>query len=173
MKKNSIWLRVERYVQKPWYPEFLGLLAALDSFVVVIPTDGLLVTSVAAAPKRWLVLAFWTTLGSTVGAVILAILLQNYGHSVLEVLVPGIHNTHAWQITDRWVDEYGIWALFMVAALPFIQHPAIALVALAGVSIPKMAVVIFSGRLLKYLIFAYLSTHAPKLLTRIGVWPKD
>jgi len=158
---------LQTYIARPWYPPLLGVLAALDHFVFVIPTDGLLVTSVIAAPKRWLSTFLWITLGSVVGGVVLAAFLQHYGTPFLEWLSPGILETHYWKLTISWVDHYGLWALFAITALPIFQHPVIAITALAGIPLGKIALFMLGGRIVKYAVFTWLSIHAPKVLFRM------
>jgi membrane protein YqaA with SNARE-associated domain len=152
------------YVQKRWYPPLLGLLAAVDHFVIVIPTDGLLITAILAAPRRWLAFFAWLTLGSVAGGALLAGLIQVYGTPLLEWISPGIHLTSYWQLTDGWIERFGLWVLFVVAALPVFQHPAIAITALAELPLSQMTLAMLAGRLVKYGAFSWLASHAPRLL---------
>ncbi|MCC7441559.1 MAG: hypothetical protein IT285_08000 [Bdellovibrionales bacterium] len=157
---------LQGYIQRPWYPPLLGLLAAADHFVVVVPTDGLLITAVLAAPRRWPAFFAWLTLGSVLGALLLAATIQIYGTPFLEWLLPGIHADPFWKLSTRWIDEFGLWALLAVAALPIFQHPAIAIAALAEIPLSKIALFIFVGRVLKYGALSGLALRAPEVLMR-------
>ena len=148
---------VGRYVQKPWYPLLLGFLAFIDIFIFVIPTDGLMISSAMTAPKRGLSLTLWTTIGSTLGSLVFAILL-NHGVKFADVAGP--------EWTQNWFAAYGLWALFGIALLPVIHHPILVLACLAKISIFKIGIAVVSGRLIKFGVYAWLCTHAPKLLLR-------
>ncbi len=68
--------KIQKYGDSWWYAPIVGLLAALDSFVVIVPTDGLLVGASVLSPKLWVYNAILVTLGSTLGAVALAALVH-------------------------------------------------------------------------------------------------
>jgi membrane protein YqaA with SNARE-associated domain len=69
---------LQRFVDRTWYPPFIGFLAALDNIVIVIviviPNDGILISSSMLTPKRWFVLALSVAVGSSIGALVLAAL---------------------------------------------------------------------------------------------------
>lgn len=171
---NTYTSRLERliqalisYVLKPWYPPLLAFLAALDHFVIVIPTDGLLITAILAAPKRWFRYFAWLTVGSVIGGTLLAGTIQLYGTPFLEWLSPGIHETYYWKLMDSWVDHYGLWTLFFVSALPIFQHPVIAITALAELPLLQIAAYLFAGRCIKFGLYSWLALRAPRALFRL------
>jgi len=166
------WLRrqillLESFSDRPWYPFVIAILAGLDNLVVVIPTDGILVSSVLLQPKRWIRFAIAVTIGSTIGALILAWLVQVYGLPLIEQYYPSVIQTKSWIWTEALFDQYGLFVVFVVAATPLMQHPAIILAALAGENLTFLAAVIIAGRLIKYLCFAWISAKAPRALGRI------
>ena len=73
---------LQAYVSRWWYPPFIGFLAALDNIVVIIPNDGILISSAMLAPKKWLRISVWVAVGSTLGAVFLAHLVQFHGMQI-------------------------------------------------------------------------------------------
>lgn len=150
-----------------WYTPLISLLAAADAFVVVIPTDGLLVSACLLNPRRWIYTVFLVTLGSTIGAWALAAILENHGLPFLLQIFPGIDQTSAWVWSDKMMDQWGSIALFLVALSPLTQHPAVALAALAGMPLWDIFLLVFAGRLIKYAIWGWIATHTPKLLKRI------
>jgi hypothetical protein len=165
--------RFHRYVQKPWYGPLIALLAAADHFVVVIPTDGLLISSVLSTPKKWIQFSLWIIIGSTLGAFLLALCVQVFGMPFLNELIPGVLKSAFWTKSVTWVDHYGLWALFGVSSLPVMQHPAIALLALSGTSVTRIAGTVLAGRFLKYSLLGWLSSHAPHLLLRMKLFRKE
>jgi membrane protein YqaA with SNARE-associated domain len=64
-------------------------------------------------------------------------------------------------------EKYGLLLVFVVAATPFVQQPAIILASLADTPLFELVAVIFLGRLIKFLIMAYIGSHAPRLLTKM------
>jgi len=171
MKK--IFHQLKKHVERPWFGPFLGLLAALDYFVIIIPTDGLLITSAMTAPKHWIRLSFWLTLGSVAGAMTFIVFVQHYGNPFLEWVFPNIHENHFWKLSDQWMNQYGIWAVFFTGALPIVIHPVIAFAALAAIPLPKIAFTLFAARTLKYSTYSWIASHVPHYLLRLKNLKKE
>lgn len=162
------WISIlQKHVQSWWYPPFIGILAALDSVVVVIPTDGLLVSASMLNPKRWVYIAIVLTFGSALGALFLGYLLELHGLPLLLKWYPEIAQSKTWMVTDQLMDRWGTLALFAVALSPFMQQPAVILAALAGMPLMQLFGIVFVGRLIKYLALAWISTHAPGMLSKL------
>lgn len=157
---------VQRFVDRIWYPPFIGLLAALDNLILIIPNDGLLISSSMLVPKRWFALALSVAIGSALGALLLGFLVDAYGHEWILQLSPGMHETNTWRWMESFFDQYGLYLVFLVAVTPFFQQPAVILASLSGAPLLELAAVVFTGRFIKFLIMAYIATHAPRLLTK-------
>ena len=57
---------------------------------------------------------------------------------------------------ERWMAKYGLWTIFVLAAIPNPVFDAAGIVAGAtGISIKKFFVIVFAGKLIKFLIVAY------------------
>jgi membrane protein YqaA with SNARE-associated domain len=171
MKKLKNWLnrflnRLEHHASKPWYPFAAAAIALVDNFLFVVPIAALLITSVFAAPKHWKRTSFWVTLGSAIGAVVFAIVIRYYGISIIESFFPHLMKGAAWRIGDRWINDYGLWALFFVEAIPITDHPLIALAALTALPMPEVAGVIVLGKSIKFFTVGWIASHSPKLLLR-------
>ncbi len=158
---------LQRHADRWWYTSFIGLLAAADNLVVVVPTDGILVSSSMLRPQRWFWFALSIAIGSTLGALVLAGLVEFHGLPWILNYFPGIDQTNMWQWTEKFFDEYGLIVVFAVAATPLMQQPTLILASLANTPLVKLAIVVFIGRLIKFLIMAYIGSHAPKLLSRL------
>ena len=158
--------RLKLSTHQPWYAPVLGFLAALDYFIAVIPTDGLLIASSMATPRRWLRLFLCLALGSALGATAFAAVIQTYGNPFMDWLFPNLHQHRIWILSEQWTRDYGLGAIGIISALPLITHPVIAIAALAGTPFQKIGFMVLLGRLLKYGIFSWVAAHAPKLLTR-------
>lgn len=161
------WFRhLQHHSNRWWYPPLIGAMAFADLFILVVPTDGILVSAVAIAPHRWIYTGLMVALGSALGATALAHVLQVKGMPYLLHMVPGIEHTKTWLWTNDLMHKWGDWGVAAVAISPLPQHPAVALAAFAGISLFEILVAVFLGRAIKYLFLAWLASHSPKLLNR-------
>lgn len=166
--KIRIWVAAfERFVDRWWYVPTLSLLAALDNLIVVIPTDGLLISSSMITPHRWLRFAVSVAVGSTAGAMVLAALVHRLGMPWILEFYPGVQESSSWVWTLKFLDGYGLLLVFAVALTPLMQQPVVILTTLAGTSYVSLAAVILAGRGIKYLGMSYIASHAPKLLNKL------
>jgi membrane protein YqaA with SNARE-associated domain len=165
--------KLQKFVDRIWYPPLMAFLAFLDGFVVVIPTDGILVSSTMLTPRRWVILGMSVAIGSTLGGAVLAHLIQVHGLPWLLHYKPGIDQSEMWLWTARFFDEYGLILVFAVAATPLAQQPTVVLAALAHTPIAKLALILLAGRSIKFLLMAYLGSHAPRLLKKLWVSKDD
>lgn len=158
---------LQRFVNRFWYPPLIGFLAALDNLIVIIPNDGILISSSMLTPKRWFILAFSVAVGSTIGALILAVLVKNHGMSLIFDVYPGLSETRSWMLTLEFFERYGLYLVFLVAVTPFAQQPAVIMAGLASTPLRDLALVIFLGRLTKFILMAYIGSHMPRLLKKV------
>lgn len=158
---------LQRHADRAWYAPLIGLLSALDNLVLIIPTDGILISSSMLIPKRWLLFSVSIAVGSTLGALGLAALVEFQGHAWVLQVYPGLDQTLAWTWTERVFDNYGLLIVFALALTPLSQQPAVILAGLAKVPLSELAAVVFAGRLIKYLVMGYLGSHAPRLLKKL------
>lgn len=158
---------LQQYVNRWWYLPVIGVLAALDNLIVLVPTDGILISSSMMNPRRWFFYAMAIAVGSTLGAVILSYLVEIHGLPWILDMYPGIDQTRTWAMTDQFFSEYGLYLVFAVAATPLMQQPTVILASLAGESITEIGLVVLAGRTLKFLLIAYLGSHAPRVLGRL------
>ena len=158
---------LQRHAQAWWYAPLIAILAGLDHFIVIIPTDGLLVSGVLLNPRRWVITFLCIAVGSSVGAVALAWAVKVYGLPFILAIAPSMVETSSWQWTERFMTEYGSLALFGVAASPLIQQPAIILAALSPAPLSKIFLVFLLGRLVKFLVLGWVASHTPHLVRRL------
>lgn len=160
-------LSLQRFANRIWYPPFIGALAALDNFIIVIPNDGILISSSMLTPKRWIFLALCVAIGSALGALSLAWAVELYGLPWISERFPGIVGTDYWGTTERFFLEYGLILVFFVAVTPLMQQPVVILAALANTPLMELGAIMFLGRLIKFLLMAYLGSHAPGYLKKM------
>lgn len=157
----------QKFINRWWYGPSIAFLAAMDNLVLIIPNDGLLISASMLSPKKWFHFAVWIAIGSTIGAMVLALLVKIYGFDFLHLFDPAIETTNAWIKTEEFFDVYGLIVVFIVAVTPLVQQPAVALAALAGTPIFYIAAVVFVGRGIKFLIMSWVASHAPKMLSKL------
>lgn len=156
--------RLERHADRPWYTFAVTFLAAIDLFVAIIPIDGLLISSVLLKPKRWVSLAILMSGGSALGAFVLGLLIQIYGEPFAHAFFHDQLSSPAWQSLSLFLGSHGALALTLIAASPLPQQLPVIVCALAHLPLPLIFISVFIGRTLKYLLFAWSSQHAPRLL---------
>ena len=81
------------------------MLAALDNIVIIIPNDGILISSSMLTPRRWFTLAFSVAIGSTLGAIILAAFVETQGLEWILEVYPGINETKSWIWTEDFFEN--------------------------------------------------------------------
>lgn len=158
---------LQRFANRPWYTPLVFVLAALDNFVFVIPNDGILISSAMLTPRRWLAFAVFVAIGSTVGAIALASLVDVHGLPWIANAYPGIVETEAWAWSSRFFEKYGLLFVFFLAITPLVQQPGVIVASLADIPLIELASAIFFGRLIKYVLLAYLGACAPQLLSKL------
>lgn len=172
--KNSLFSKFKKlivvfeyYIEKPWYEWALAFWVFIDVFILVIPTDGLLVSSVLLSPRKWLRLALLTAIGYTAGAVVFAYLVAQFGWPFLDSYFPEVSHSTSWIWISDLFQSYGMWLLFVVALAPIFQHPALILAALSHHSMAQIFWVFLAGRLIKYIVIAYVCRFAPGKISRL------
>lgn len=159
--------KIQRHTGKKWFAPLLGFLAALDNIVIVIPTDGLLISSSMLIPKRWLTFALSVTIGSMLGALLLASIVEFQGLPWIVEHYPNLLQTKSWIWSQEFFENYGLLFVFVVGLSPLMQQPAVILAALVNTPLYKLALVIFFGRLIKFMLFSYIASHSPKYLKKL------
>jgi len=162
--KERIVATVRALLGGPWAPFVLAVAACVDIFVVVIPTDAIFLAVVLANPKRWLSAAFMVSLGSVLGAALLAAALQAYGADFIRSLFPSLMDSSSWTRAASLMADYGNFAIFFIGLTPLSQQPVVILSALAGNSVWGIAFCLLAGRLPKYFGYAWVVKRAPNLL---------
>lgn len=157
----------QHYANRWWYAPLIGLGAGLDAFIIVIPTDALMISAILLCPKRWISTFLSVSIGSTLGATSLAAVIYVGGMPLVEKICPGLSQSGFWIWTESFMQNHGLWAVFVIALSPLVQHPAIALAGLVKLPLLKVALAVFCGRAIKYCLLGWIASHAPKLLHRL------
>lgn len=168
MKRIVEWFYFfEKFVDRWWYSPALGLLSALDHYVVVFPVLGMMVSSVFLKPRKWLSLSLWSGVGSWFGAVILAYLARAFGLGFIESYFPEMLQSPLWNWAHEFFYHHGVWVVFIMGLAPVPQQPPMIVAALAGTPLIEIAGVLLIARVIKFTTIGYVASHAPDKLKRL------
>ena len=159
----TVWLnKFQKFTFRPWYLPAVCLLAALDVFVWVIPTDLLLISFVLLRPNKWVSAFIWVSLGSALGALSLGFIF----HYFSDFALAHFSFMEGWDRTVQWIEEYGAPAVGLCAAGP---APIVVCAGIAGfMKVPLLMIFLASwaGRLLKYSVFSFLASYVPHVFNK-------
>ncbi|OFZ16204.1 MAG: hypothetical protein A2Z20_00125 [Bdellovibrionales bacterium RBG_16_40_8] len=158
---------LQRSADRLWYLPFMCFLAAIDYFVIVIPVDGILISSSMLLPKRWFMFALSVAIGSVIGAILLAAMVELHGLPWILEIYPGINESRVWILALKFFENYGILLIFLLALTPLAQQPLVIMASLANTSLIELTIAVLFGRLIKCLIISYIGSHTPRLISKI------
>jgi membrane protein YqaA with SNARE-associated domain len=175
MDELNRWLaRLEKYTDRWWYFPFMGFLAGADFFIAVVPTDGLLVSSVLVRSRYWMRAAFWFTLGSALGSWAIAAVVQTWGTGLVDwVFGAEIWQSSSWVYAKDMLAKHGWWSLFLMAAGPLPMVPFSIVAGIGGMPLTQVLVVSLVGRGVKYVTFSAVAAFAPHLLRKWFKKPRE
>lgn len=160
---------MQKHIDQWWYLPLMGLLAGLDHYIIILPIDAMMVSCVLIHPKKWVSTALWFAFGSALGAISIASFTTALGLPFIDAYFPALTQSSHWNWAQSFFATQGIGFIFLSAAAPVPQQPAMIIAALASVALWKIALVVSLGRLLKFIVIGYLAYHAPEQLQRL--WP--
>lgn len=138
----------------------LGL-AIVGTVSTIYPITAVVVPAVLIQPKlRWRIVAV-TAFGSAIGAMLLMVTFHHMGWAQLYDRFPELTTHPTWKRIMTWTSSYGALGLFLVAALPLPQTPALIFFAIVRHDYLSVFVTIFGGKALKYGLFAWGAERFP------------
>lgn len=158
--------KLQRFVSRIWFPPLLMILSMLDVLLIIIPADGILISSSILKKRRWPFFALSVAIGSTLGALLLYFLVDHYGLQKILEFYPGIDQTNSWTWTSNFFNQYGLLVVFLVGITPFSQQPVLIMATLSQLSFLPLVSVILISRIIKFCIMAYIASHTPHLLKK-------
>lgn len=140
---------------------YLGLfvLSIVGNATIILPVPVILTAFVAGAVFNPLIVALVVTSGATLGE--LTGYLVGYGSSDL------VEKDLRLQKVKKWIDKFGLWTLFVLAAVPNPFFDLAGIVAGASETpIYKYLIYVWLGKLVKFGILAYLGSHSVVILDK-------
>jgi membrane protein YqaA with SNARE-associated domain len=137
----------------------LFLLNIVGSATLFLPTPLFLTAFVAAAVYNPFLVAIIASLGSAIGE------LTGYaaGYGAEELIEKDIKI----QKVKKWMDKYGLWALFILGLVPNPFFDLAGIVAGATeVPVWKFLIVVWAGKLIKFAVIAYLGSNSIGLIDK-------
>ncbi len=126
------------------------------------PVTAVVVPATLIAPKRWRAITLTSALGSSLGALGLVATVHLAGWETLSTHYPALVSHEDWIKITRWAADYGPLALFVVAATPLPQTPALIFFGMAHPDFFAIFLAIFSGKLFKYGAIAWFTQGFPQ-----------
>lgn len=148
------------------------LFAVLESIIIPIPVDPLLVATVLARPAKWIRLSLGCTLASVIGGGIgwaLGGLLGVSIDQILPALPAAIAAAEKFEAVQAGFVEFGILLVFIGAFTP-LPYKVIAVSAgIAGFALLPFLVISFIGRGIRFMIIAGIARHHGNYRIVIGL----
>lgn len=159
-------LALDRAADRPWLLPAVALFPAADYVLPVLPNQLLLAALSMLRPARWWRFALAFVAGAALGAGGVAAAVETMGPWLLDAVLGGAPEGGAAARALALIEAHGLWALALLAALPWPPRTAVILCALAGLPPLGIALAVAVGRLLPGSAYAYLGAKAPHLLRR-------
>jgi glucan phosphoethanolaminetransferase (alkaline phosphatase superfamily) len=150
-----------------YVPALSAALTFTFTFTMLAPATFVIMSAVLLAPGRWKAIVLQSSLTSAIAATILFGMFEQLGWDQLQALFPEMQTSAAWMRIVDWVQEWGILALFVVAAMPVPQSPALVFISVGGHGGSEVMLAIFAGKLIKYGVVAWATATFP---AKVRAW---
>ncbi len=157
---------VERGTTSYAYPTFVGLTALAFTISMSIPFGSVQAVAVLLDRRRWRAISLWSSVGSSVGAVAIYLAFHHWGWAQFVEAYPDTANSKGWQDATTWVSRYGAYALFVIAALPLPQTPALMFASIYRMPVLEVWLAILLGKLFKYGLYGGIVAKFPRHFSR-------
>ena len=159
--ETSLIRTLTRRADHPAFPGFVALVALAATLSMTIPFATLLVGATLMAPKRWKSIALCSSLGAAIGAGLLYLVFHHLGWARLFESYPDVVRSLAWSEATRWLTNYGVTSLLLIAALPLPLTPALMFVGISRLPVVEVVLALWLGKYVKYSVYAWLASAFP------------
>lgn len=144
-----------------YVPALSAALTFTFTFTMLAPATFVIMSAVLLAPGRWKAIVVQSSFTSAIAATILFVMFEQLGWDQLQAMFPEMHDSATWMRIVDWVQDWGIPALFVVAAMPVPQSPALVFLSVGGHGGSEVMLAIFGGKLVKYGVVAWATATFP------------
>jgi membrane protein YqaA with SNARE-associated domain len=160
--------KAKDYSAHRWYGPYAGGVISLDYFIIVLPSTTLVIASSLLQPKKWLSNGLWLALGSTLGGLIISGLLQTFTAPLLNSILSGVASSDEWNKLLVFIQNYGVYGLFLMACIPTPIRTVTIVTAVSGVALPMITAAILAGRLVSYVGLSFITSRFPHWLLKVS-----
>lgn len=157
---------LERATGSRRYPFVVGVVAFVSTLSMSVPFASVLVFAVLLRRERWRAITLCSAVGASFGGLLLYLVFHHLGWNQLVAWYPEIAGSKSWRDATTWITRYGAWALFLIAATPLPQTPALAFAAITRLPAPEVLIALLTGKLIKYGVYAWLVARFPEHFAR-------
>lgn len=87
------------------------------------------------------------------------------GYNEIHHLFPHLISPETWAEASRWIDDYGVWAIFGVGASPLPQMPLLIFFGIVDDRILEAFIALFAGKFVPTTRPAWVTQHFPEKLS--------
>lgn len=169
--KSTLGMWTIGLVNHPLAGWFLFSYSLAATIIETVPVTFVLSAFVVSGRKsKWRLVAL-SSVGSALGALLLASAFHLWGFKLLSNYYPDLVTTPAWTYIETWIAKYGMFAIAAVAAVPLPLTPAIALCGLMRMPLITLFTSVLIGKAVKYSVttgFAFQLSKGFRHYDRIG-----
>ena len=142
---------------------YLGifLIALIGNATIVLPVPTIVTAFAGGSVFNPIVVGVISAAGATIGE-LTGYIAGRSGTAIVE-------NQEVYDRFERWMDSYGLLALFVLAAIPNPLFDVAGIIAgLSKMKVSTYLVVVCAGKIVKFLAIAYLGASSGALLDNLG-----
>ncbi len=156
---KNFFTHLKRHSNRWYYLPLVCVFAFLDLFIVVIPTEGMIVMTSVMRPRRWLTTGIAVSLASAAGAFVLAYMANTYGEPFITWAAgDNFLKSPVWIRTDAAIVNYGFLGLVVFALGPLPAQIAVMICALGSMAPVEILSAFIMGRAPKYIFFSWIAS---------------
>jgi uncharacterized membrane protein YdjX (TVP38/TMEM64 family) len=142
---------------------YLGifLIAVIGNATIVLPVPTIVTAFAGGSVFNPILVGLISAVGATIGE-LTGYVAGRSGTAIVE-------NQDVYDRFERWMDRYGLFALFVLAAIPNPLFDVAGIIAgLSKMKVSTYLVVVCAGKIVKFLAIAYLGAGSSNLLDQLG-----
>lgn len=142
---------------------YLGifLIAIIGNATIILPVPTFVTAFAGGSVFNPVIVGLISAVGATIGE-LTGYVAGRSGTAIVE-------NQKVYDRFDRWMDRYGWLALFILAAIPNPLFDVAGIIAgLSEMKVSTYLIVVCAGKIVKFLIIAYLGAGSSSLLDQLG-----